>query len=402
MRRSGFFVSAFVMDVALGMCMFAVPLFAKNVLGADPFQIGIVGMNGTLGYICACIFFGTVSEHVGRKPTILGGVILFTATYFLVARSQALWQLYILMIFSGVSMGMYWPPLEAAIADDTARHELGRRIGFFNIAWSGGIAVGTVLAGPVYDYGKLTAYGHRFPFHVAVASCPLVFLLVLLTIPWRGRHAGRAESKESGAKARPPDPVASAYRTMAWISNFSAWVVLSVMRYLFAQDVEHRLQLSGRLIAALVGSISAAQVMMFILLMFTVFWRRNFRFFLLSQAVLAAGALVICLFESPAVLLVGCCCLGSGIGVTYCSSICYSLEGSATAGSHAGVHETMLGLGILCGPIVGGWLARTSGDPRLAYAFCVCAILAAMLIEIVIYRRRIAMGRLPQPAGDVL
>ena len=104
MRKYGYCFSAFAMNAVLGMCALCLPLFAKNALRADPFQIGVVSMSGVLGYILACVFCGAVSERTGRKPLILTGVILYTATYVVVSQSRALWQLCTLMVVTWLGL----------------------------------------------------------------------------------------------------------------------------------------------------------------------------------------------------------------------------------------------------------------------------------------------------------
>jgi MFS family permease len=53
---------------------------------------------------------------------------------------------------------------------------------------------------------------------------------------------------------------------------------------------------------------------------------------------------------------------GMGAGVTYVSSLYYSLEGHAVSrGARAGIHEAVLGSGVFLGPLFGGFVAEIFG-----------------------------------------
>jgi hypothetical protein len=272
-----------------------------------------------------------------------------------------------------VGQGMFWPPLEAAIADNAPPHLLPIRVGIFNVAWCSSVMVGTWWSGRLFDSNA------RLPFAwgVGVGLCVVPILLY-----------GAARSKPTAplvmSPLAPPSasnqwhtvtPEADAdtrrvFLYMAWGANFLAGGLYSTIRAFFAPDVTVRLGYSGQQAALLVCAVQVTQVILFALL--TVFhgWRYKFWFFALAQAVMLAGASGLGLSNSAVPLALSFFAVGLGEGVVYTSSIYYSLDSLHDRGAKSGLHEAFAASGAAIAPMIGGWLATALGDVRAPYAMC--------------------------------
>jgi MFS family permease len=80
--------------------------------------------------------------------------------------------------------------------------------------------------------------------------------------------------------------------------------------------------------------------------------------------------------------------VGVGLGFANASSIYYSLHGPADHGKYAGLHEAVLGAGSFLVPLATGALADLV-DIRMPYWLAGGLTLSVLLIEEVIYRRRL-------------
>ena len=79
--------------------------------------------------------------------------------------------------------------------------------------------------------------------------------------------------------------------------------------------------------------------------------------------------------------------LGLSSGMTYFSSIFYSLYGFIDKGKRSGIHEAFLGAGTFCGPLVGGLAAYKFGI-RAPYLAAALLLVIAATVELMIYRRK--------------
>lgn len=388
-----YYIAAFLMDTALATGGIGIPLLAKREFHASPLSIGLLAAIGAGAYVSCTALAGHISDRIGRHAVMLLGVIVYCITYALIGLCPSLHLLFLLVIFSGVGNAMFWPCLEAAIADGTSRRRLPVRIGIFNVSWCSSIILGTWLGGRLHDAGP------RLPFACAVVISGLLALLLLLVAPpGEKRHVAPSEEPDAVPFPAVSPALQQVFMHMAWGANFVAWGVLGTMRSLFPADaISERLRYTGQEAALLVAAISTAQTLMFALL--TVFhgWHYRIGFFVLAQISMMSGTALVAFSVSPGPLALGFLMIGAGAGVTYSSSIYYSLEGLHARGVKSGIHEAFLGAGVFAAPTIGGWLAKTTGDLRAPYVMCVAFIALGLTWQVLMYLRARR-----QPPGDDL
>jgi DHA1 family multidrug resistance protein-like MFS transporter len=379
--KGRYYLAAFLMDAALATGGIAVPLLAKHVFHASPLFLGLLAATGAGAYVLFTPLAGRVSDRLGRHAMMPLGVALYGVTYTLIGFCPGLGLLFLLVVVSGASQAMFWPALEAAIADGTSRRLLPVRVGIFNVSWCSSIVLGTWLGGRLHDAGA------RYAFFFAAGVAGLLLLVMAVTLrSGQGRRAALVDEGE------PPGPVSlisselrQTFMHMAWGANFVAWGVLGTMRALFAADATVRLSFTGQKAGLLVAAISAAQTAMFVLLMVFHGWRYRFWLLALAQGCMLAGAGLVGLSVSSAPLAFAFFLIGAGAGITYTSSIYYSLEGLHARGAKSGLHEAFLGAGGFAAPTLGGWLATATGDLRTPYFMCVVVVAIGLAWQTLMY-----------------
>ncbi len=65
-----------VFSTAFGIMSPAVPLYAKLSLNANDWELGMLGAVMAIPYVIGSILFGRVSDRLGRKPLLAGGLAL--------------------------------------------------------------------------------------------------------------------------------------------------------------------------------------------------------------------------------------------------------------------------------------------------------------------------------------
>jgi MFS family permease len=369
------------MDVGLSIGAIAVPLMAKRLFQASPLALGLLAAIGSGAYVLGTPLAGHISDRIGRSAIMLLGAIIFCADYALIGICPSLRLLFLLIVLSGISQAMFWPALEAAIADGTPPSVLPTRVGIFNICWCSGIILGTWMGGRFHDISP------RLPFAVAVAIGLAIIPVILIPAP-AVDPASSADKAEEGPGEDPFSPdqaLRQRFMYMAWGANLVAWAILGTMRALFAPDVTVRLAFTGQKAALLVATISMTQTAVFVALMIFHGWRYRFWFFALMQLCMMGGAGLVAFSVSSVPLAAGFLLIGTGAGVTYTSSIYYSLEGLHGRGAKSGIHEAFLGGGVLAGPLLGGWLATATGDIRAPYFMCVGLVIVGLALQVGVY-----------------
>jgi DHA1 family tetracycline resistance protein-like MFS transporter len=145
---------ALVGVVLIGMTGFGVflPIFPFLALevGATPTATTIAMGAYSFGQLISSPFWGRLSDHVGRKPILIAGLIGGVASYLWLARAESVYELGAARLFGGLMAGNIGAAFAAAadLADDKTRARnmglLGAAVGFGFIA---GPALGAFLVG---------------------------------------------------------------------------------------------------------------------------------------------------------------------------------------------------------------------------------------------------------------
>jgi len=177
------------------------------------------------------------------------------------------------------------------------------------------------------------------------------------------------------------------YLYIAWIANFSSWFTLGILRYLSPKmTIEHGIK-SGTF-GNLMLLMGIGQTLMFFYLGTKNSRKLYYRLLPLVcfQALALFALLLIWRFYNIYIWAIAFFMIGITVGMTYFSSLYYSLHGNLDKGGKSGLHEAIIGSGKLLGPFVGGIAADKFGD-QSPYLICSMLYFVSIIGEIVIRRR---------------
>lgn len=154
-----------------------VPLFATS-LGADTVQVGLI--NGTFMLMAGALSIpaGLISDRLGRRAPLLGGMILLAGSSFLLYWSSSPLEMAAIYLLFGVGMSAFSPTLMSYVADITPPEVLGQAYGWYTMALYGGITLGPAVGGFLS-----TALGLRPVFLVSGGLIFAMFFVVLFFLP---------------------------------------------------------------------------------------------------------------------------------------------------------------------------------------------------------------------------
>lgn len=159
-----------------------VPLFATS-LGADTVQVGMI--NGAFMLMAGALSIpsGLISDRLGRRLPLLGGMILLAGSSFLLYWSRSPLQMAFIYLLFGVGLSAFSPTLMSYVADVTPPEMLGQAYGWYTMALYGGMTLGPAAGGFLG-----TALGLRPVFLVAGGLILVMFLVALFFLPAHPIH----------------------------------------------------------------------------------------------------------------------------------------------------------------------------------------------------------------------
>jgi MFS family permease len=108
---------------------------------------------------------GRLSDHVGRKPLVIGGLLLLTVSTAALGYSQSTWELSGLRLIQGLAAAAISAPSWALAGDLTHGGREARQMSVVTAGFTLGIAVGPLVA------GALAPFMFELPFLVGGGLC---------------------------------------------------------------------------------------------------------------------------------------------------------------------------------------------------------------------------------------
>lgn len=180
------FFTLVVIMLGFGMVIPILPFYIKS-FGASGGALGaLMATYATMQFIFAPIW-GSLSDHYGRKPILMVGVVGNILSQLFFGLSNQLWMLFAARILAGMLSSATLPTAMAYIGDSTPARERGGQMGLLGAAMGIGMVLGPGLA------GWMAGYSLALPFFLAAGLSMIAFLLVYFilpeSLPKAARHA---------------------------------------------------------------------------------------------------------------------------------------------------------------------------------------------------------------------
>ena len=334
-----------------------------------------------LVYVLGALLASRLTRPVGRRwALVVLYAVLAAVTVPAIVWPTPLPSTLALLAYS-FTIAMTWPMLESLVAGRAGPHELSRRLGLYNLVWSGVGAVALAANGLIIE--KWPAGVFLIPLLVNVVGS-----LVMLANP-----AAEADAPPSEAQAHlEPEPALLSQRRLAlWLSRLSLPATYVVIYSLMAMLPSLPLvrQFSPSVATPLCSVWLVLRCLAFLALGCTVWWHTRPQWLLWSAVTMLAAFLGIVLpatVDSLSLswalvsMLAWQAVLGAAIGMIYAGSLYFGMVLSDGSTEHGGYHEALIGLGMVLGPgsaALSQWLRPGSPWPGI---IAVTAVLSATVL----------------------
>ncbi|MGI6559665.1 MAG: MFS transporter [Limnochordia bacterium] len=368
MNKLPMYVAALMMDVVNGSFFLIAGLVAAAVTD-NPI---LIGLSGTLHFgvkILLSVYFGHLSDQIGRKPLLVASCLILASAVMLLLLPGSLTVVYLSFMLAGVTAAMFWPVLGAWAGEGADGQELLDDLGKFNIAFSVGMTVGPFITGGLMGLSTLAA-----------VAFTLIGILAIITFVLQVKEPPRQTKVEQPQVGTVPPFV-----LVGWIANFANFTAVGIVRILFPK-MALELGISSFGIGTLFGLFYLAWLVTFVIMRVHSGWQYNPAPLYLLQGVGIGGFAILWQARSSVGLALGLVLFGICVAMTYYSSLFYCQDGQPDRGRKTGFHEFFLGSGMLIGPFVGGILAERFAL-QTPFAFCILVTVLAMIVEMGVLRQ---------------
>lgn len=161
----------FLSYASIMMSSIFIPTYAL-ALGASMAEIGLIGAAYGISLFISSLVFSRASDLTGRKVFILPGLFLSGVAFFLQILASSPLILLLVRAFAGASLGIFTAPLIAYA------HEMGEGMGTFSSYGSFGWAAGGLIAGAIAQNGEpLTRFSPFAPYWSVFLVSSLLFIV---------------------------------------------------------------------------------------------------------------------------------------------------------------------------------------------------------------------------------
>ncbi len=373
----------FWMDLSASVFYLAAPLLVIQ-LGGNPIELGLIGTISASVHMILAHLTGRLSDRFGRRVLMVAGPLVFGISSLMATQVGNVKGVLALAALNGFSMAIFWPAFQAWVAEARNGAGLARNIGSFNMSWTASHLIGPTLSGLLFGLHS------RLPFCLAAALCLSLFLVMRASVSER---TPQPLPEKDPVPSEPEDfPEGRTFLYAIWIANFASFFILANARYQFPK-LALELTLSPSMIGLLMSCIGLAQFLGFFFLRGTERWHFNKHFLVGSQILAAVGLLFILFFNQTPIFASAFIMLGLCASLTYYSSLYYTVRLMKKKGQGTGLHESILGCGVVLGPLLGGVMAHSAGL-RAPYVLCLGVLALVIVIELSLIRRFRRLRRL--------
>lgn len=349
------YIAAFLMDFINSSVSIALSLFLAEIRGSSALIIGLAGFAAGFSYTATTFlkarFFPEKSIWFIYMP--IGAGLVYFLLFFVPVPLVLM-----LLLIAGALYGIFWPSIQYCFSGEAEQ----KKIGIFNLCWSGGIICGSFLAGHIY------ALSYKTPFILA-----FVLGFAAMAALWLQRKKliflNNLTAQEK-VKIKAPFSTIVEIRLL----SFFHLTVVGAIMFLFPKLGLERF-FSPQSIGIMFGILLLCRFLTFIVLKkkSILLHRHSFS---ISCFLFAAGCSLVGLSPHQPLIVAGMIIIGITGAFSYHNSLILHIKHNLPTE----IHEGIIGTGLFLGPLLAGFFGHIFTIPA-AFLIISILILAAGIIK---------------------
>ncbi len=403
------FLTVFIDLLGFGIVIPLLPIYS-DMYGAGPKTLSLLFASFSAMQFLFAPMWGRLSDRIGRKPVLVGGLLGSAVAYVVFANAHSLVLLFVSRMMAGF-FGANISTANAYIADVTTPENRIKGMGMIGAAFGLGFTLGPLLG------GELTHWSRDAPgwFAAGLSTCAAIFGWFNLVEPTRHERAasrvfGAEELRTAARTARIGTLYVLGFLFITSFASFESFFVFFGLAKFPAvfhlpgavanatmQDLMKAAPITGRYLGG-IGIISA-------IIQGGLIRRIAKRFgetalITAGPFILAVAFLVVGFATSWWVVVVGCLIMPIGFGINNpsLSSLLSRATPADHQGAYLGLNQSALSLARVSGPLIAGYVFAAFG-PSWPFFTGAGILFVSSMIALRYHRRfRETFAREPVPA----
>ncbi|MFB5621524.1 MAG: MFS transporter [Candidatus Nitrosomaritimum yanchengensis] len=343
-------VTGLIIGISYGLHGPILPVFAKNVIGANYSEHGLIGLANFIPYMFIPLFVGILLDKFNNGYLLALGASINSASIYLLSVAQSVPELMGFRIMTGVAHAFFWPPCESIISKESSEKDRVKNISWFTMFFVLGFMVGPLL-GTVFLEEMDITYRILFQITAFILATAIISALLVSRRNVKDHHEKFSFSSIKEMKKFPEVIILLIFCTSSFgiiLSIYPAFLNdngmsdTDILYLYFAFGVSRvvSLALAGKLSRHTSKTLIAATIAVSLGLAFSV----------VSDSIIIYGV---------ALVLMG---FGFSIFFPLTLEIILSKTRKGISGKIIGAYETVFGIGWAIGPTIGGPITQSFGD----------------------------------------
>lgn len=395
------FLTVFVHLLGFGLLLPVLPYYAKTY-GAGGLVVGLLSASFSFCQFLFAPVWGRLSDRVGRRPILLGSLVVTSLSYVVFGFAQSLWLLFASRILAGIA-GAVLPTAQTYIADTTSHEERTKGMGMIGAALGLGFTFGPAIG------GALSHWGYSVPAFASAGFALLAAVLAFFLLPESLSPEARTEAavrrrERPGLSVAFSDAFAHKLVRPVLMLYFVGTLCFAGLEATFALYGHDRYGLTAMNVGYLLGYMGILAVLMqggLVGRLARRFGEPNLvrgGFLLLGAGMLAAGGAPPFTWLLVALAAVA---LGNGLASPSLAGLVSIATVAAEQGSVLGVYQALGSLARTIGPFLGGLAFDTLGPTSPLWIGGTVLALASFLAGSLPRRRNAAPAAVPPVPAPV-
>ncbi len=343
----------------MGAVTIAVPIYAVS-LESSPLVIGVIGSAGGLVYSFLPFIAGTLCDRMRRKVFVFAALALYGCSCIIYSFAEEASMLVFARILEWSSVAIFWPAVEALLAD-SSESKLEEMLRRFNLSWGSAMVIGPVVGGFL-----ITIWFIKAPFIFSVFSSILFAALSVIIL----REPPRNREMRISVEVKPKKDKNMNYSLVSGLASIFLFSSVDGILLTLFPAYAVQLEISAFNIGLMVFAFGVTRVATFSQSNRLELKIGKTGMFLLSSLIFSAGSLLIAFSTSFLIFAFCFALLGVGAALSYAASITLILgRWEASRGRAAGIFESLIGFGYFAGPLIGGIVAERSITAPYIFGF---------------------------------